>query len=173
MNAFVRLLLVALTALLFAFGSAAGWSMDIVRDGKAVAVIVTNNSSQAAADVLADWIEKISGVGLQIVDRADDDTPAIYIGSAAIKAGLDLSGIDSPTKEGLRVFSDGKSRILIAGQNERSTVKAVCRFLEKLGCRYFMDHELGQVYPRSNTVTIGALNISEKPGLLMRRIWGS
>ena len=41
------------------------------------------------------------------------------------------------------------SRVLIAGQNGTATVKAVCRFLEELGCRYFMDTPLGEVYPRT------------------------
>ncbi|HCO93747.1 MAG TPA: hypothetical protein DIU00_07335 [Phycisphaerales bacterium] len=196
MSSLIRLVSSAVAVSVLAFGSAVVRSMDIVRDGKAVAVIVVKDSSDlagqvragrqqskrirgfesgdwAAADVLADWIEKISGVRLQIVNRAGNETPAIYVGAAAVEAGLYLSGIGSSTNEGLRIVGDGKSRILIAGQNETSTIRAACRFLEKLGCRYFMDHELGEVYPSSSTVTVGVLDISEKPGLMLRKIWGS
>jgi hypothetical protein len=52
-------------------------------------------------------------------------------------------------------------------------MKAVCRFLEELDCRFFMDNDLGQVYPRQKTVTVGKLSITDKPGLKMRKIWGS
>jgi len=170
--------------------------MNLVVNGRAQAVIVVQDASRnadrgsaaksrrqrpggfqcndrTAAEVLADWIEKISDVRLAIKSRPHVGKPAILIGTAAINAGLDLSDIDSPTKEGLRILSDGKSRLLIAGQNETSTVKAVCRFLEELGCRYVMDNTLGEVYPRSKTLTVGRLNITDKPGLMLRKIWGS
>ena len=64
------------------------------------------------------------------------------------RPGLKLDDIDSPTKEGIRIVVDD-NRILIAGQSDEATVKAVCRFLEHLGCRYFMDGPLGEVFPRS------------------------
>ncbi len=171
--------------------------MNLVVDGKAQALIIIEEEAsrnisrrsvtqsrkqrsdgfqcndRTAAELLSDWIEKISDVRLDISNRPHAGKPAIFIGTTALKAGLDVSDIDSPTKEGLRIFSDGKSRLLIAGQNETSTVKAVCRFLEELGCRYCMDNVLGEVYPRSKTVTVGRLNITEKPGLMLRKIWGS
>ena len=81
-----------------------------------------------------------------------------------MKAGLKLDDIDSPSKEGVRIVVDDK-RILIAGQTEAATLKAVCRFLEELGCRYFMDGPLGEVYPRSATLTAKTVSITEKPGL--------
>ncbi len=171
-------------------------SMAIVRDGRASAVIVVLSGAEdsgasikrqrqqrrtsrlglsdlAAAEVLADWVEKMTGVRPDIVGRVPEGRPAILVGEAAIKAGLNLSDIDSPTKEGLRIISDGAARVLIGGQNATSTLKAVCRFLEELGCRYFMDNELGEVYPRSKTVTAARLDITEKPKLKMRSIWGS
>jgi hypothetical protein len=171
-------------------------AMDIVKDGRAIAVIVVDQTVEglgqsevkqqqkriargfqcndlAAANVLADWMEKITGVRLEVVNQAPAGGPVIYVGSAALKAGANLSDMNSPTKEGLRIISDGQNKILIAGQNDTATMKAVCRFLEELGCRYFMDNKLGEVYPRSKTITVGRLNIIEKPGLMLRKIWGS
>lgn len=184
------------TALVVIGAPALSVGQDIVKEGQARAVIVVQKASQSidqtrrgkspaaraggfrcddrtAGNVLADWLEKVTDVRLEIVDQPHADGPAIYIGAAAMDAGLDLDGIDSPTREGLRIVGDGKARILIAGQNETSTVKAVCRFLEELGCRYFMDDKLGEVCPRSKTVTVGKLDIAEKPGLTLRKIWGS
>jgi len=152
-------------------------TMDIVRQGRAVAVIVADKAGEgpaqreageqrrkrtrgfecndlAAANVLADWVEKISGVRLAIVSQAPASGSAVYVGSAAVKAGLNLGDIDSPTREGLRIIGDGQAKIFIAGQNDTSTMKAVCRFLEELGCRYFMDNELGEVYPRRKTISV-------------------
>ena len=192
----IHLKVVALAALVIAGSTAYSENMDIVKDGRAVAVIVAQRPGEGsarlesrtvpkrsprgfecddpgAAAVLVDWIEKISGATLPVVEQPSAGKPAIYIGAAAVKAGLDLGGIDSPTNEGLRIVGDGKLKILIGGQNGTSTMKAACRFLEELGCRFFMDNDLGQVYPRQSTITVGAMDIAEKPGLKMRKIWGS
>ena len=91
-----------------------------------------------AARTLAEWVKKMSGAELPIVEKAPANTPVIYIGKAAIEAGLKLDDLKSISNEGIKVVCDGKS-ILIAGQNGRSTVKAVCRLLEELGCRYLND----------------------------------
>jgi len=189
---YLHLTSVMLAAFIVAGLSNQSHGMDIARNGRATAVIVVQKAAEtrsakpqkrtaagfdcsdtAAANVLADWIEKISGAKLQVTDQPRSDRPAIYVGASALSAGLDLSGIDSPTKEGLRIVSDGKTRILIAGQNATSTMKAVCRFLEELGCRYLMDNELGEVFPQSRNVSVGSLDITSKPGLMMRKIWGS
>ncbi len=188
---------IAALAMLVLVGSPArSLGMDIVRNGRAVAVIVAQPPDKdaaqvrsprtprrsprsfdctdpGAAGVLVDWIEKISGARLSVVEQPVAETPAIYIGAAAVKAGLELGDIDSPTDEGLRIVGDGATKILIGGQNDTSTMKAVCRFLEELGCRFFMDNDLGQVCPQRRTISIGRLNITDKPGLTMRKIWGS
>ncbi len=171
--------------------------MDIVRDGKAVASIVVRGEGDArtdkttpagkpkrkprgrsgasdalAAATLVEWIRKITGVQLQIVETAPAGKPAIYVGAAAVKAGLKLDDIKSTTREGMKVLCN-EQRVLLGGQCPTATVKAACRFLEELGCRYFMDHPLGEVYPRTRTLRVGKLNITDAPGLQYRSIWGS
>jgi len=196
MNTRIRVILVLCVALFVVGSPAQSPGMDIVKNGRAVAVVVVQKPPKsldqgqvreaqkrnvggfrcndlAAAQVLVDWIEKMTDVRLKIAAQPSGEKAAIYIGAAATEAGLDLRNIESPTDEGLRIISDGKIKILIAGQNETSTMKAVCRFLEELGCRYFMDNELGEVYPKSKTLSVGKLNIAEKPGLILRKIWGS
>lgn len=182
-----------LGALLALLGATWGLAIDVagfdlVRDGKPAATIVTLPpkaepkpkkrrrpnfvaNDAMAARVLVDWIEKITDVRLPIAAQAPAGN-TIYIGAAAIAAGLDLDGVASPSQEGLRVVTRG-SRLLLAGQNGDATVKAACRLLEELGCRYFMSHSLGEVFPRRRTLTVGRLDLTEKPGMMMRRIWGS
>lgn len=167
--------------------------MEIVRDGKAVATIVvagerpTNvpegkrsprrkaanlTGDARAAGVLADWINKITDVQLPVAESAPTGSPAIYVGVAAMQAGLNLDDIVSTSSEGLRVVVKG-DRALLAGQNSDATLRAVCRLLEKLGCRYFMDREIGEVFPRAKSLSVSDLEMTEKPGFAMRKIWGS
>ena len=160
--------------------------LDIVRDGKPAATVVIRPSQQIkhrpgwprisadewAAGIIVEWIEKITGAELPVSDKAPEGSPTIYVGKAALEAGLKLNDIQSPSQEGLRIVTNDR-RILIAGQNEISTVKAACRFLEELGCRYFVDHPIGEVYPRTKTLTVDRGDITEKPGFVHRRIWGS
>ncbi len=175
------------TTLLIACFSLPSVAMDIVRDGDAVATVVVHEHSGPlkqvrgrpdmsadawAARVLVEWIKKITGVALPVSNRVPAGKPVIYVGKAAIEKGLKLDDIESGAPEGLRIVSDDR-RALFAGRDDVSTVKAACRFLEELGCRYFMDHPLGEVYPRKKTISVGSLDIIERPGLHHRRIWGS
>ncbi len=167
------------------------FAIDLVKAGKPVATIVSDaplaakpapkkkKGPEAAGEtpatrLLVDWIKKITDAELPVSTKAADG-PTIYVGSAAIKAGLKLDDIDSPTKEGVRIVVE-ENRILIAGQNEAATIKAVCRFLEHLGCRYLMDTPLGEVFPRTTDLSVKPITITEKPGLLERNpkgpTWG-
>ncbi len=167
--------------------SAAEPRIEIVVEGAAVATVVVDPGSsgaqrrrtrgfktddQTAAAVLVQWVRKMTGVELPVAASAPASGTVIFVGAAARAAGLDLGGIDSPGKEGLRILTDG-NRILIGGQSGAATVKAVCRFLEELGCRYFMEGPLGEVYPRVRSLGVGPLAITERPGFLYRSIWGS
>jgi len=178
-------------ALLLAPASGAG-AVEIAKDGKPVATVVASNGPQeaveaptkgkgarkqavrservaedAAVKVLVDWIEKISGARLAVAAEAPAAGPAIHVGRAAVAAGLKLDDIESPTHEGVRIVVDER-RVLIAGQNDAATLKAVCRFLEALGCRYFMDGPLGEVYPRAATLSVSPMTITEQPALMYR-----
>ena len=191
-----RFLVVLLAGVVLATPATAE-QMDIVRRGEAVASIVVHAEGDAradksapapkrkrrprgrsgasdalAAETLMEWIRKITGAELPIVETPKAGEPAIYVGAAAVKAGLKLDDIKSPTREGMKVVCDGR-RVLLGGQCPTATVKAACRFLEELGCRYFMDHPLGEVYPRADTLRVGKLDITDAPGLQYRSIWGS
>ncbi|MBN2473291.1 MAG: DUF4838 domain-containing protein [Pirellulales bacterium] len=161
-------------------------ALELVRDGKPVASVVvaapreTSPSrnrrggwgDRRAAEVLVEWVGKMTDAELSIVDQAPPSGPVVCIGAAAVEAGLDLDAIDSPSREGLRIRCD-RRRLLLAGQSPTATVKAVCRLLEQLGCRYFVDHPIGEVAPRTRDLTVDNLDLTERPGFLMRSIWGS
>ncbi|MCL4201251.1 MAG: DUF4838 domain-containing protein [Pirellulaceae bacterium] len=160
-------------------------ALDVVRDGQPTATIVVSAGNAAsggrrrggvsdamAAEVLVDWIAKMTGARLPIADSAPSGQAAIYVGSAAVAAGLRLDDLQSPSSEGLRIVCDGR-RVLLAGQNDTATVRAACRLLEHWGCRYYLDGELGEVYPTVSNMTIDRLELQEQPAVVYRRIWGS
>nr|HQF14432.1 hypothetical protein [Thermogutta sp.] len=95
-----------------------GVALDVIRNGRPVAVVVVETADRPsnvgrlrgdtwddrrAAQVLVEWVEKMTGARLTVVGSVPPDQPAIVIGSAAIKAGLKLDDIDSPSQEGLRI----------------------------------------------------------------------
>ena len=179
-----------------------GLAMDIVKKGKPVATIVIKDgelpkvnfarlrdlNDGVAAAVLVDWVQKMTDAELGVASEAAPGQAAIYIGASAIKAGLKLDDIKDAHGEGLRIVVE-RSRVLIGGQDPRSTVKAVCRFLEELGCRYYVDSsylerngaspfkevgdEFGKVYPRTENLSIKPTTITEKPVWGARHAWGS
>lgn len=180
----MRTFIMALGVLLVVPMTARAQTVDLVVEGQAKAVIValpTEGTGRrgfvaddmAAAQTLVTWIEWITGVRLPVVEQVPaEDQPAIVVGRAAIQAGLSLDDIKSESSEGLKVVIRGR-HVLLAGQNEVSTVRAACRLLESLGCRFLFDHPLGQVHPRTGTLRVADVSVSEKPGTLSRRIWGS
>ncbi len=155
--------------------------VELVKAGKPIATIVADpvrplpkkGKALAAAgeplavQLLIDWLKKITGAELSVSDKPPAAGPAIFVGKAAVRAGLKLDDIASASKEGMRIVA-GDNRVLIAGQSDDATVKAVARFLEELGCRYFMDSPLGEVYPKSPDLVVKPMTITEKPGLLYR-----
>lgn len=162
---------------------AADEPVALVTAGKPVATIVAEGKPPApkggkkptataltdagAAILLAAWFKKITDADVPIAEKAPEQGVVIYVGKAAVKAGLKLDDIDSKTKEGVRIVV-GNNRVLIGGQSDAATAKAVCRFLEELGCRYFMDTPLGEVFPRTPDLSVKPVTITEKPGLLYR-----
>lgn len=177
----------SLAVVLFLGAARLSLAFDIVKDGKPVATIVsltppassdkpkkTTGRKQAAdspgegaaVKLLQEWIAKITDVELAVKGNPPPG-PAIYVGKAALAAGLKLDDLQSPTCEGVRIVIED-DRILIAGQSDAATLKAVARFLELLGCRYFMDGPLGEVFPRTKDLAVGKTQIAEMPGLLMR-----
>ena len=143
----------------------------LVDNGQPTAVIV-GVENLAAGKLLQDWVKRMSGAELPIVDQPVAGRVSIYLGKAALAAGLGLADLDSRSQEGLRVKCDGKS-VYIAGQSDAATVRAVGRFLEEeFGCRWLADTEWGRVYPELKTLRVRTGEFRETPGFVYRRIWG-
>src|SRR5439155_6402279 len=95
-------------------------AVDVVKGGKPVATVVSDakpvepkakgkGKKQAAAPaggdaaataLLVSWGKKMTDAELPVADKAPAGGPAIYVGRAAVRAGLKLDDIDSQSNEG-------------------------------------------------------------------------
>ncbi len=133
------------------------------------------NPALKAAQILQEWIKLMSGAELPISDTAPKSGPIIYVGTAAIKAGLDMSSIKSETNEGIRINADGKNVYIGAQADDEAAVRAVARFLEtEYSCRFFTNLDWGRNYPKNQkTLTVMTQDFTEKPSITARSIWGA
>jgi hypothetical protein len=156
-------------------GDPAPSRVEVVRDGKAVAAIWCRGDGKEAAADLAMHLEGISGAKIEVNPggegrRPDEGVAAIVVGSLALELGLP-SPPAIPSGDGYRILTKG-AWVLLAGESPQSSFHASSHVLESIGCRWFFDNPLGVVIPSAKTVTIGPLDVSERPDFLSRNIWG-
>jgi hypothetical protein len=149
---------------------------------RAAIVVAVGASEQAreAANLLQDYLARISGARLQILDEtAAVSGPQILVGRSRRAAEL---GVDLPPRrtsmmneEEYVIKTVGNSLILEGNEHPsyRGTVYAVNGLLDRLGCRWFFPGAFGEVVPRLDTIELGPLNIHERPDFRFRNIWYS
>ncbi len=125
-----------------------------------------NPVERFAAEELARYIEKISGVGLP-VSAAEVDGPALSVGRTGLS---ERAGIRVPSRyqddDGFVIRSIGDDVVLV-GANTRGTLYAVYAFLEKIGCRWYAPNfELyegrAEFVPRLATIEVGRMDVLEQ-----------
>lgn len=125
-----------------------------------------------AAQELQEFLEKISGAKLPIVEAEGSGIP----GGPVILLGTDLARAAGLEKELEKLDPDGfvcvvkDGRLVLAGKRARGTLYAVYAFLESLGCRWVMPGEFGEIYPGAKTVAT-SIDISENPSHRQRYFW--
>ncbi len=167
----------------------------LVEDGQPKATIVIAAEALAAADYtpqvgrspapaqkarfaamdLQRYLEKISGAVLPIV--GDDQAvtgPVVYVGASK---GTDALKLDIPTgltterlEEGYLILARGDTLVLAGNAMGpyQGTYYAVAELLNRLGVRWFMPGEFGEVVPRMTTIRIDDLELRERPSFLVR-----
>lgn len=156
----------------------------LVAQGKPQATIVTadNPTPQAtqAAEVLRQYIEKITGAKLDICKESDQVSGSrVIVGhSKAVRA----LGVNAPSgftnamnEEGFVVKTVGKDLVLAGNEDWQysGTLYAVYDLLGSLGCRWFFPGEFGEVVPRMDSLTVPATDRVERPDFRFRNIWYS
>jgi len=178
-----RIVALVLLATACAAGAPAG-ELALVRDGKPMARIVVDQgaspTAKFAAKELTTYIKKSTGVELPTVGKlTDDGLVEIVVGPGKIAAslGVDTKGL---TRDAFKIKAVGK-RIVILGRDdpripplkpnyvrptyaEHATVFGVYEFLERyLGVRWYLPVDLGEVVPKTQTLSVPVMDITEAP----------
>ena len=172
MRSLLLLLLVLLTL-------AAASAITLVGNGQPTATIVvavqTDPKVKAAAEELQQYLAKISGATLPIATDADNPTGAlVLVGRSKLTDAMGIAipaGVTPIRKEEGFVIACRDDRLVLAGNNEaeyHGTEYAVADFLERLGVRWFMPTDFGEIVPKMRTVTFADVDISEKPDFCVR-----
>lgn len=191
----LMLLLLAVSALCASAG------VVLVKDGAPRAVIIVSKEAAQAIPALSDakadpstpadkvawaardlqvYLEKVSGAKLPIQDDGAVPTgPRVLVGRSVLTAKYDAkipSGLTNQREEeGYAIFTDGDTLVL-AGNDAgpyHGSEYAVSFFLDKLGVRWYMPGEFGEVIPKLATVTVENLNEVGRPDFKMRNWWTS
>jgi hypothetical protein len=128
-----------------------------------------------AAEDLQRYVEKMSGATLRIVgDDVAVDGMRILVGASRLTAGFQdeiPSGLTSERREeGFLILSRGET-LLIAGNDQGpycGRIYGVAELLNRLGVRWFMPGEFGEVVPSRTTVTFEDARILERPDFAVR-----
>jgi hypothetical protein len=138
----------------------------LVDKGKAVATLSSGSVGLAATERLVTMVEQISGADL----AAGTGGAVLYIGSAAAQeTGVDLPSLELG-EEGFVILAE-PGKVVLAGNNQRSTDYAVSTFLERFcGVRWYWPHELGTVVPRKETISVRVGQSVERPAFAVRWI---
>jgi len=158
--------------------------VTLVRDGRAVSVIVVGDkpteAARRGAAELQKWLRKVTDAAVPIqpesrIDRQAQET-LILMGDTKRTAALGLESKSLELEE-IRIRTLPRMLVLI-GDDERpdgvrlmGTVWAAETFAERhLGVRVLWPGELGEVVPRRSTVGIGKIDHRYVPPLRQRKI---
>lgn len=121
---------------------------------------------------LAHYLEKMSGASVPILTntpaKGDAMLPILIGDLAAQKFGA--PGSKAPYKQGFRLVVVAKG-VGLMGESDLATSYAIYELLDRLGCRWYMPSEMGEVIPSVKTISLPKLDVSSGPGTIYRGIW--
>jgi len=174
---------ILLLALAMAGAQAAG-KLTLVKDSKpACAIIIAEKASENAvfaANELQQYVKKISGAELPIYldsEKIEHQGPLVLVGRSRYTdaSGLQIpDGVTSNLREEEYLIRCAANVLVLAGNDTNpyyGTRYAVDDFLGRLGVRWFLPGEYGEVAPKMTTIAVGNMNIVERPDFPMRSFW--
>lgn len=117
---------------------------------------------------LAHYLEKMSGAKIEIRTTP----PGKDAGLLPILVGDDAFPPQKkfPFKQGFRVVVSKKGASL-SGESDLAVSYAIYEILDRLGCRWYMPSELGEVIPTRKTIVLPEGDESLTPGTIYRGLW--
>jgi len=136
------------------------------------AVQKVGDDEKLAAAELREFVEKISGADLPVVTAPVGRLPEgnlVLLGPVfAREAGFGQE-LDALPKDGFVIRTRG-NRLYISGSNARGTLFGAYTLLEKLGCRWVMPGQFGEIYPQKNTLEFQG-DLTDAPKHKERYFW--
>jgi hypothetical protein len=169
--------------------------LTLVRSGTANARIVVGSdvspTARFAAGELQNYVRKATGATLPIVDTVGDDGAVeVVIGDGKISRSLGVDAMDLG-RDSFTIKTIG-NRIVILGEDhpteeiehrflanvgyntsgyEHATLFGVYDFLERfVGVRWYLPVDIGEVVPKTDTLSIPAVDITDGPNKVGRYI---
>ncbi|MCA1596806.1 MAG: DUF4838 domain-containing protein, partial [Chloroflexi bacterium] len=160
----------------------AGKNVVLVENNQARATIVTaahaNDKVTAAADDLSLYLQKISGAKPpRSLDTENVQGTVILVGKSKKTEAAHVrvpSGLTPARREEGFVIHCQGNILALAGNDDgpyHGTEYAVYEFLNRLGVRWFMPGDYGEVVPRLSTVIFPELIHTASPDFVMRNWW--
>src|SRR3954451_21385745 len=120
---------------------------------------------------LALYLGKMSGAKIEVVAKMPpkDERVPLYVGSSAT-AVFGAPAKKAPYRQGCRYVVNNKG-VGLLGESDLAASYAVYELLDRLGCRWFMPGELGDVIPQKKTITLKEVDFSSAPGTIYRGVW--
>jgi len=158
--------------------------VPLVTDGQpSAAVVLSRNASSdevLASRVIRDYVQRMSGARLRLRRPLRLVLARRGLHSRILILGPSVSTRDWPAfdvrpdrlrPQGFALVSDGRRNIVLAARDGAGIRYAAYTLLEKLGVRWFMPGELGEVVPQTKTISIGAIREVQNPDFLERKMW--
>jgi hypothetical protein len=154
-----------------------GTSNILVKDGEYCADIVTgkniSNQVKMAAEVLAEYIKKSTGVLLPICKSGSNNQLIhIHVGPSDYVNGLnlDLASLDA---DGFVISFPDAINIVIVGPSDWGTEFGVYEFLERyIGVRWLMPGPDGEYVPKKDRVEVPRQQVRQEPAFFSRLFSG-
>lgn len=164
----VRRTLLVTLAVLSAASLVAADSVTLVRGGQATYQVVLPDEpyemEQRAASEFEHYMAKLAGVPAPL-PRASEASVTVEIGRAADNAMLRERASEDESGYFVEVTPEV---VRLAGTTPRATCFAVYDLLERLGCRWFMPGEIGEVVPQIGRVQLETYSVVEVPDFTAR-----
>lgn len=155
----------------------AGWANDVTpaKDLPQQAVDLLQQRGNIYRESIKDlalYLGKLSGSTIEIVDALPpgDKRIPVYVGAEGEKV-FGPVGISKAGLFGFRVVADPKRGIGLYGESEYGTSYAIYELLHRLGCRWFMPAELGEVVPAMPTLAVPQMDEKLAPATEQRGMW--
>ncbi|MHB0937748.1 MAG: DUF4838 domain-containing protein [Armatimonadota bacterium] len=165
-------------------GAQAAGKLTLVKDGKpACAIIIAEKASENAAfaaNELQQYVKKISGAELPIYldsQKIMHYGPLVLVGRSQYTDMLGLKipdGVSPSLREEGYLIRCAGDRLVLAGNDTApyyGTRYAVDDLLGRLGVRWFLPGDYGEVVPKTATIAVDEINITEQPDFPMRSFW--